>query len=128
VLGEHTVILSGSKALGQVFYNTTLVQRRGALPANVAALLGRDILPAIDNSRHAEVRAIIMQAINTRGVIQAHLNTLDRVMNKCDSFTHTAIFLLLLSALLTRASSFTGTWLAGHVSSLPLTCSRTSRP
>jgi cytochrome P450 len=82
VLGEHTVLLSGSKALGQLFYNASLVQRREALPPHIAALLGRDILPALDNSRHAEVRAVITHAINTRGVIQAHLSNIERVMNR----------------------------------------------
>jgi cytochrome P450 len=112
VLGDHTIVLSGSKALGQVFYNSSLVQRREALPSHIAALLGRDILPALDDIRHAEVRAVIMQAINTRGVIQAHLSTLDRVMNKCVASPRSSHLVRVLTPC--TLTTPTGTWRAGR--------------
>lgn len=81
-MGQHTILLSGSKALGEVFYNASLIQRRDALPEHIASLLGRDILPALDNSRHAEVREVLTKAINARGILRTHLGNLEKVMKR----------------------------------------------
>jgi len=80
VLGRHTVLLSGSEALGRVFYNSSLVQRHNAMPPCMAEILGSDILPSLDEPLHTQLRMVIGQAINTQEVLQFHLNKISRIM------------------------------------------------
>ena len=82
ILGKPTVFISGPQ-LAEKWLDPTLIERAGALPANVLQLFGGDanIVPLLDGEAHRRRKQVLLSAF-TREAIASYLPRLQRTIEE----------------------------------------------
>src|SRR3989442_8738015 len=82
ILGKPTVFISGPQ-LAEKWLDPTLIERAGALPANVLQLFGgnANIVPLLDGEAHRRRKQVLLSAF-TREAIASYLPRLQRTMEE----------------------------------------------
>ena len=78
LLMRDTVVIVGADAT-ELFADARRVQRSGALPPNIQALMGGDALPTLDGAVHRERKTLVMAAF-TREAIAAYVPEIERIV------------------------------------------------